>query len=144
MGNRYYYNPDSTTAYPIGEIWGIPSDIFVVGIITLMLGALIIYGTWDWWVLKYNMKKAEWKRRRRLKSGKGQVKSFIIEVAGKELTQNKFICITNDINSILAGNLLKTVHGANPGRKLDVNNVLGITDVPNADNHLFVVWYREV
>lgn len=143
MNGKYYYDPGTVHHTPIESVWGIPADIFVGSILFLIMGIVIVASTWDWWAGKIYLWRSTRQRKKRLKSGKGRIKSFIINVAGNELTQNKIICITNDINTILGGKILKGVK-ADPSSPLDSNNVVGITDVPGVNNHFFVIWYKEV
>ena len=137
--NTYQYNPNT---HIIKEIWGIPAEWFA-GIFLLGLFFLIfaIYSA-DWWKLQWYIYKLNRKRKKRLKSGRGVIKSFIIEVTGRDMSRSKFTRLTADVNAVMAGKLIKGV-GA-PGEALDANNIIGITDLPGAASHFFVVWYREV
>lgn len=146
MNGEYYYNPDQIQHLPdVNSILGMSYEalfgFFLLGIMLVLIG---IFSTWEWWKLKIYVWRISRKRRRSLRSGKGKIKSFIIEVAGRDLTESKFKHITKDINAIMEGKVLKGVANKDIGKELDSNNIIGITDIPGTISHFFVIWYKEV
>ena len=141
MEGKYYYDPN-TYGPAIKDIWGIPAQYFGVAFLcTLFLGIFLILN-WESIKLKWYMIKFSRRRRKMSKNGKGIIKSFIIEVNGKDMSQPKFKSLTKDINSIMQGKLIKGI--GNAGKVLDANNVVGITNIEGVASQFFVIWYREV
>jgi len=138
MDGRYYYDPG---AHVIKEIWGMPADIVAIIFLFIIFFVIFSISTADWWKCKYATYKYNRKLKKRIKAGKGKIKSFIVEIAGRDMTRNKFTHLTSDVNAILAGNVIK---GVGTPKTLDANNVVGITNLTGMNCHFFVIWYREV
>jgi hypothetical protein len=144
MDGKYYYDPSTydPAIHAIKDIWGIPAQYFGVAFLcTLFLGIFLILN-WESIKLKWHMFKFNRRRKKMFKNGKSIIKSFIIEVNGKDMSQPKFKRLTEDVNAIMQGKLIKDI--GNTGKVLDANNVLGITNIEGIASQFFVIWYREV
>jgi len=142
-GSQYYHNNYDQTYPVIKDLWGIPSQYWGIGFLLTLFGIMFIIVNWDWISTRWSIYTKSREHKKRLRAGKkGKIKSFIIEVEGKEMSQPKFKRLTEDVNSIIKGKLIKEI--GTTGMALDANNVIGITNLPAAASHFFVIWYREV
>ena len=119
--DKYYYNTPSLSN---------TNDTIGIIIVASIIVSLIIYAYWP-------LFESIWERIK----DRNKIKSFVVRVAGLEMTEKKFNYLTDDINWILKGTNMSKIKEERK-KKLPLKNIISITDFPGEHCHYFVVWFR--
>ena len=133
-GRGYYekYNGYGEHAYNYSYGHNPEADLMWFGlIIWFFLTAFAIWFLYTYWdeIVGYYYK---WHER-------GKVKSVTIDVSGHVSNIEKLEQLTEDVNTILAGQKLPQISRAH---KLNANNIIGISVMPGKSSLLYTIWYR--